>query len=85
MVVFKFWEVIIQFCLVPEKLNAGPDAWREIGEAGRSPDELRRLEEHERNLKNCVCLIEKKEKTEERKKFKRLSYEKAFFVKRFFY
>lgn len=78
MVLFKFWEVIIQFCLVPEKLNAGPDAWREIGEAGRSPDELRRLEEHERNLKNCVCLIEKRRKLKREKNLSVLAMKRLF-------
>lgn len=63
-------------------MDAGPNAWREIREAGTSPDELRRVEEHERNLKNCICLIEKKRK-QKRKKIKFLSYEKAFFVIKF--
>lgn len=58
-------------------MNAGPNAWREIKETGRSPGELRRVEEHERNLKNSIRLIEKKRKLK-RKKFKCLSYEKAF-------
>lgn len=49
-------------------MDAGPNAWREIREAGRSPDELRRVEEHERNLKNCICLIEKKRKQKRKKK-----------------
>lgn len=48
-------------------MNVGPKAWREIREAGRSPGELRRLEEHERNLKTCICLIEKRKKIEEKK------------------
>lgn len=58
-------------------MNSGPNAWREIKETGRSPGELRKVEEHERNLKNSIRLIEKKRKLK-RKKFKCLSYEKAF-------
>lgn len=48
-------------------MNAGPNTWREIRETGRSPDKLRRAEEHERNLKNSICLIEKNRKLKRKK------------------
>lgn len=61
------------------KLSTGPKAWRKIRETGRSPDELRRVEKHNKSLKNCICLVEKKEKTE-RNYFNSLSYAKTFSV-----
>lgn len=64
-------------------MNSGPNAWREIKETGRSPGELRKVEEHERNLKNSICLIEKKRKLK-RKNLSVLAMKRLFCNKIFY-